>query len=159
MELTMKSDDEKTSRRSFFLKGSAVLGAGVTAASGASAKPVNAATGEQDREAIRRLHLAFIAGVEDRASEAALSTHQAYRSNALQERDSLEFSESGLEAVATWNVDVKVSSPLEGDSTIAQMARFQGMLADVHWESGRLQARYVKARGKWQVAALDYLAS
>jgi hypothetical protein len=155
----MKAGNTKTSRRSFFLKGSAVLGAGVAAASGASARPVNQSAGQQDRESIRRLHQTFIAGVESRDSEAALPTHQAYRSNALQERDSLAFSESGSEATATWHVDVKIVSPLEGDSTIAQMARLQGMLADVRWEAGRLQVKYVKIHGQWQVAAQEYLAS
>jgi hypothetical protein len=155
----MKAGNEKTSRRSFFLKGSAALGAGVAAASGASAKPLSPAVAEQDREAIRRLHLAFIAAAEVQASEAALPTHQAYRSNALQEHDLLVFGKSGLEATATWHVDVKIGMPLQGDSTIAQMARLQGMLADVRWEAGRLQARYVKSGGRWQIAALEYLAS
>lgn len=49
--------------------------------------------------------------------------------------------------------------PVQGDSTIAQMARLQGMLADVRWESGWLQARYVKTGGRWQIAALEYLTS
>jgi hypothetical protein len=155
----MKPGNEKTSRRSFFLKGSAVLGAGVAAASGASARPIEQAAGEQDRDAIRRLHLAFIASAESQASETAFPTHHAYRSNAMQEHDMLVFGESGLEATATWHLDVKIGSLLEGDSTIAQMARLQGMLTNVRWESGRLLARYVKVRGQWQVSALDYRAS
>ena len=69
------------------------------------------------------------------------------------------FSKSGLEATATWHVNVKIGMPLQGDSTIAQMARLQGLLADVRWESGWLQARYVKTGERWQIAALEYLTS
>jgi len=53
-------------------------------------------------------------------------------------------------------VDVRVSSPLQGDSTIAQMARLQGMMGEVRWESGLLQATYVKHAGGWAMTSLDY---
>lgn len=146
----------RTSRREFFRHGGATLGAGVASAAGAAALAPAAPVTAADQEAIRRLHHAFVAGVEDQTTAAALPTHHAYRANALQARDALAFSEDGRRASATWHVDVKVGMPLEGDSTAAQMARLQGMLAEVHWESGRLHARYVRAAGQWQIASLRF---
>lgn len=148
-----------TSRRDFFRRGGATLGAGVAAAAagaGAPAPPAPAATTAADREAIRRLHHAFIAGVEGQSTAAALPTHHAYRANALQEHDALVFGAGGHRATATWHVDVKVGGPVEGDSTVAQMARLQGMLADVHWESGRLHARYARTAGQWQIESMRF---
>jgi hypothetical protein len=157
----MKAVNARTSRRAFFVKGTATLGAGVAAATGAAAvTPGGAVRAEgEDREAIRRLHQAFIAGAEGQSREAKFPTHYGYRSNALQERDSLVFSGDGHQATAVWHVDVKVGSRLEGDSTIEQMARLQGMLADVRWQTGRLHARYAKDHGRWRITALEYVTA
>lgn len=158
----MKADQTRTSRRAFFVQGSATLGAGVATVAGAAAlAPASAAqaASSQDREAIRSLHATFIAGVERQTLAAALATHHAYRANAMQERDLLQVSADGLLASAIWHVDVKVGVPLEGDSTPAQMARLQGMLSDVHWESGKLHGSYVKAEGTWQLAGLRFEAA
>lgn len=80
----------KSSRRSFFLHGGAVLGAGVatTAAaaalipgdsSPASADPQQRPATDDDREAIRRLQLTFTGSMEDQSYEvvAALFSEQA----------------------------------------------------------------------------------
>jgi hypothetical protein len=156
----MKAVNASTSRRAFFVKGTAALGAGVAAATGAALTPNGAVRPEgDDREAIRRLHQAFIAGAEGQCREARFPTHYGYRSNALQECDSLVFSENGREATAVWHVDVKVGSRLEGDSTIEQMARLQGMLTDVCWETGRLHAKYAKDQSHWQIIALEYVTA
>jgi hypothetical protein len=75
----------KSSRRAFFLQGGAVLGAGVATTVGASALAAENPTSPQDqlkqlrvqldcaedREAIRQLHLAFTALIEQRTYEAA----------------------------------------------------------------------------------------
>jgi hypothetical protein len=66
---------------------------------------------------------------------------------------------NGRSATATWNVDVKTGMAIEGDSTIAQMARLQGHLGHVQWESGRLEARYEKAEGEWRMTEMKYVAS
>jgi hypothetical protein len=52
---------------------------------------------------------------------------------------------------------VALSTPLHGDSTVAQMARLQGQMASRRWETGRFEAQYVKARGQWKMATLSYL--
>src|SRR5688572_13334348 len=75
----------RSTRRAFFMKGGAVLGAGVATAVGAAPSvPENAASpGDElnrlrqqlasvdDREAIRRLHLAFASFVEQQRYDAA----------------------------------------------------------------------------------------
>ncbi|MEJ0035885.1 MAG: nuclear transport factor 2 family protein [Gammaproteobacteria bacterium] len=64
---------KKSTRRAFFLNGGAVLGAGVAATAGAaSLRPAEQRRGgAEDREAIRSVHLAFVALVENQSYEAA----------------------------------------------------------------------------------------
>ena len=196
----------KSSRRSFFLQGSAVLGAGIAATAGATALTSGAATpgGElqqlreqlglvADREAIRRLHLAFTVGIESgryedvaelfdeqarlqlsgesatgmgaiRAllaqqyrSQQAGTLHSAYRQDARQQLDAVTISEDRQQAVARFHVDVELSTPLQGDSTLVRMSRLQGHMADRRWEAGRFEARYVKRAGQWKMTSLHYL--
>jgi hypothetical protein len=166
----------KSSRRAFFLQGSAALGAGVAATAGTAAlasgqaAPVDTRLGElqlklggmEDREAIRQLHLAFIDSVENQAIGAATGAGAAIlrlRPNHLQQKDTLVLGKDRLQATAMYHVDVALGTPLLGDSTVAQMARLQGHVANHRWETGRLEAKYVKTRGQWAIASLDYLAS
>ena len=83
----MNGNKGKSSRRAFFLKGGAVLGAGVATAVGAAAitpdkanalpleeqlKQLRQQLGSlEDREAIRQLHLAFTKLIENQRYEAA----------------------------------------------------------------------------------------
>lgn len=199
--------EKKSSRRAFFLRGGAVLGAGVATTVGASALAADnsMSTEEQlqalrrqlssaeDREAIRQLHLTFTTLVENQAYErvadlfdeqaelqlsgvtavgkpaiqqlfadqyrhqTAATIHSAYRPNASQQKDVVTLSENGTQATATYHVDVQLSTPLQDDCTVAQMARLQGQMADCRWETGRLEAKYVKTRGEWKIASLTYL--
>lgn len=177
------TDVKKTStRRAFFLNGGAVLGAGVAAtAAAAGLSAPSAVTGlvsadavgtgaragargtAEDREAIRRLHLAFVARLENQGDAAAAhlfdeKTHlSAYRQTPSQHNDVVAFSEDGLSATATFRCEVELCTPLEGDSTIAQMARLQGHVASSRWESGRFEASYVKRRGQWQMDSVSYI--
>ena len=157
----MTTKDSKTSRRAFVMSGGATLGAGVAAAatvvSPGSHKPAEPM--HEDREAIRQVHVKFIAGVEAGALAGAAPTHRAYRTNARQIEDTLKVNGNRRQATATWHVDVKTGMPLDGDSTIEQMARLQGMLGNVNWESGRLEARYEKAGGEWQMTSVNYTAA
>jgi hypothetical protein len=148
-----------SSRRAFVLSGGATLGAGVAATASAlptAPRPL-AATEAEDREAIRQLHAEFIAGVEGASIEGAATTHRAYRSNARQNADQLTLAAD--RATASWNVDVQVVTPIEGDSTVAQMARLQGQYGDVRWETGRLEAAYEKTNGQWCVTSMRYVAA
>lgn len=161
----MSLHDKRTTRRAFFLNGSAALGAGVASTAGAALGSTGDALQHQlaaaaDREAIRQLHVTWMGQAENQGFTAADDSdgviHQAYRPNALQHRDLLQVSDDGQRAAAAWHVDVAVGTPLKGDSTVAQMARLQGLLEERHWESGRIDAQYTKSQGKWTIASLRY---
>ena len=186
----------RSSRRAFFLNGGAVLGTGlataVATAVGAAPRTADKANAPsleeqlkqlrqqlgslEDREAIRQLHLAFTALIENQRYDAAaelfdeqasgraalrgqFATHNAYRQNVAHQKDAVTLSDDRLHASATFPVDVEVCTPLEADCTAAEMARLQGNVADRRWEAGRFEAKYVKTRGEWKVASLSYLAS
>jgi hypothetical protein len=193
-------------RRAFFMRGGAVLGAGIaTTAAAATLLPDSAplvadrtqqlqrelAT-HQDREAIRELHLAFARAIETGAYETAVELfephatldlsgsgavgtsaimrlfaiqyrqqlaavmHSAYRHSPLQQQDSVAIGADGVHASGTFHCEVELSSPLPMDSTLAQMARLQGQVAERRWEAGRFDARYVRIEGRWKLAALRY---
>jgi hypothetical protein len=171
------TDVNKTStRRAFFLNGGAVLGAGVAATAVAAGLAGPSAAGAavsanggagapgtaEDREAIRRVHLAFVARLENQGDSAAAHLFDestqlgAYRQTPSQHNDVVTFSEDGLRATATFHCEVELCTPLEGDSTIAQMARLQGHVATRRRESGRFDASYVKTRGQWQMESVSY---
>jgi SnoaL-like domain len=199
----MTSTKLQHSRRTFFLQGSAALGAGVATAVSATEPDHSQPTSMdaqrlaqlQDHEAIRQLQLAY-AGLMERQNYAAAAElfgshanlqlsgacatgeqairellteqyrhqsvptlHCAYRPNGLQSLDALTVSADGTQATATLHVDVAVGTALQGASTIAQMARQQGQLADRRWESGIIDAQYVKSRGTWKIASLRYPTS
>jgi len=101
------------------------------------------------RSAIERLF------AEQYRDQKAATLHSAYRQNGLQP-DVVTVSGDHLKAAATFHVDVELSTPLRGDSTLVQMSRLQGHVADRRWETGRLEATYVKAAGQWKLASLDY---
>jgi hypothetical protein len=169
---------KKSTRRAFFLNGGAVLGAGVAATVGAAglapaAAEAGARGSAEDREAIRQLHLAFVARLENQSaadrSSADAPAHLfgepgqvqlgAYRQTPSQQNDEVKFSEDGLHANATFHCEVELCTPLEGDCTAAQMARMQGLMASRRWERGRFETSYVKARGQWQMASVSYRAA
>jgi hypothetical protein len=159
---------KKSTRRAFFLNGGAVLGAGVATTVGAAAlrpeqaqQPGNA----EDREAIRRLHLASMARLERQSDpgtaklfdEQGLVQLGAYRQTPSQ--DDVKFSADGQRAIATFHCEVELCTPLQGDCTAAQMARLQGQTDSRRWERGRFEGRYVKMRGEWKMEALSYFTS
>jgi hypothetical protein len=193
----MTDSTPKSSRRSFFLQGGAVLGAGVATGAAALMSTSKATSARQpgqleDREAIRQLHLTFTILMENQAYEAAAelfdeqahldlgglcatgkaaianlfaqqycqqqvaALHSAYRQSSTQRNDVVILSNDRRQATATFHTEVQISTPLQGDSTAAQMARLQGQMVDRHWESGRFEAQYVKAQGLWKMASLSY---
>jgi hypothetical protein len=163
------TDVKKTStRRAFFLNGGAALGAGVAATAGAAGLTAPAAArgvgSAEDREAIRRLHLAFVSQLENQSTPAPADLFGAqdevqlgaYRQTSSQQYDEVTFSEDGLRATATFHCEVELCTPLQEDCTAAQMARLQGMMASRRWESGRFEASYVKTRGQWQMESVSF---
>jgi hypothetical protein len=160
---------KKSTRRAFFVSGGAVLGAGVaaTAAAAGLAAPAGDGTASsgsaEDREAIRQLHLAFVARLENQADMAAGTLFDeplqlnAYRQTTSQQKDEVTVSEDGLRATARFHCEVELCTPLQDDCTAAQMARLQGLMASRRWESGRFEASYVKTRGQWKMTAVSYV--
>jgi hypothetical protein len=156
---------KKTSRRAFFLNGSAVLGAGVATTVGAAGlrpesrrRPGTA----EDREAIRRLHLAAVAQLENHGDATAPNlfdervTLGAYRQIPSLHPDEMKFSADGQHATAIFHCEVELCTPLEGDCTAAQMARLQGQTDTRRWERGRFEGSYVRERGGWRMESMRY---
>ena len=153
----MNKYNVQTSRRAFVLRSASTLGAGAAVAlSSNKSSAAEELAHREDVEAIRRVHAQFIAGVEDASRIGALDTHRAYRANARQAEDAIQISADRQHATAHWHVDVQVITPLEGNSTIAQMARLQGNGADMHWDSGCLSTRYEKKLGAWHITDMEY---
>jgi hypothetical protein len=129
------------------------------------------ATGDvaAEREAIRRVHLALLARLEQHDFAAATelfadpgeahglkSMHTAYRQDSRQQMDAIAISEDGAQATARFHVEAEVCTPIEGDCTAAQMARLQGNVASRHWESGRFEVKYSKTQGDWKIVSFRY---
>lgn len=96
---------------------------------------------------------------EQYRQQRAASLHSAYRPNSAQEQDVVMVGADQQHAHALYHVDVRITSPLHGDSTLVQMARLQGQMAVLRWESGHIEASYVKTSGEWKTASLRCLAS
>jgi hypothetical protein len=90
-------------------------------------------------------------------NQKAAAIHSAYRQSNSQHRDVVTLNEDRLQATATFHTEVELCTPLQGDCTVAQMARLQGHVADRRWESGRFEAKYLRTRGQWRMVSLSYL--
>ena len=94
--------------------------------------------------------------VDQYRHQKAAAIHSAYRQSNSQHTDAVTLSEDGQQATATFHTEVELCTPLQGDCTIAQMARLQGHVADRRWESGRFEAKYLRTRGQWRMVSLRY---
>jgi gas vesicle protein len=199
----VKPTNIKSSRRDFFLKGGAAIGAsvgGVAAMVNANAATpdLNSTSSDQleltvlkEREAIRQLQQRFTAAIENQSYQAAAALfhdhaqfelsganasgkaaiakllteqyrnqtahtlHSAYRQCASQAQDKITLSNSS-KANATFHIEAELCTPLQGNSTLVQMARLQGQMESRHWESGRFEAEYAKDGDQWKITALRY---
>jgi hypothetical protein len=82
--------------------------------------------------------------------------HRAYRQSAEQQRNDAVTLQGDTRATATFNIEVELCVPLQGDSTAARMARMQGCVAERRWERGRFDAVYVKTGSQWKIESLYY---
>jgi hypothetical protein len=94
--------------------------------------------------------------IEGYRQQTVTALHAAYRANPRQQQDHIALHDDRRRAHALWHVDVAIGVPLRDDCTAAQMARLQGQLADRYWESGHLDAEYVRSGTGWQLATLRY---
>jgi hypothetical protein len=125
-----------SSRRNFFLQGGAALGAGVAAVAGAASltPAAKAPDGTQpealaDREAIRRVQVAFMHRIESQDHEAA---------------------------TALFNEQAPLHL---GDVSAEGQAAIGKLLAAQRWEAGCIEASFLKAGGQWKLAPLRCLTS
>lgn len=149
--------DSPRSRRAFLRRGGTALGAGVAATAGlggatAQAGPLPASAAE-DREAIHRLHRDFMAGT------GAVGAAVSYRPRLAAEPDRVTIAPDGRTAQAVFHVEAETVIPLEGDSTLVQMARLQGHVAGRRIEAGRIEAGYVKQGADWRITTLRFVSA
>jgi hypothetical protein len=97
--------------------------------------------------------------VDQYRHQKAAAIHSAYRQISTSQQDAVTLSEDRQQATATFHTEVELCTPLQGDCTVAQMARLQGHVADRRWESGRFEAKYVQTRGQWRMVSLRYLST
>ena len=97
--------------------------------------------------------------VDQYRHQKAAAIHSAYRQSTSQHTDTVTLSEDRQQATATFHIEVELCAPLQGDCTVAQMARLQGNVADRRWESGRFEAKYLQTRGQWRMVSLRYLST
>lgn len=88
--------------------------------------------------------------------QKAAVMHSRYRQSTSQHADVVTVREDRLQATAIFHTEVEVCTPLQGDCTVAQMARLQGHMAERRWEAGRFEVRYARTRGRWRMASLSY---
>jgi len=164
----MSASKQQNTRRAFLTQGGVALGAGVAATAGATALTSDVAptshneleqlrrqlADARDREAIRELQRTFLSTV-GRPHPLHEPFRRSYRPNPSRP-EALMLSADGLQAAGTLYVDVEVCTPVQGDSTVATMARLQGNVADLRWEAGQLDATYSKTAGRWQITTLAY---
>jgi hypothetical protein len=147
----------------------------------------------ESREAIRRLHLAYLAFVESRQWQAVLelfdeqgevqlygatyrgkheglqdlyleqyaqqrlaTMHTAFILDQSQQQDRVELGTDASQASACFHCQVETSTPLQADSTQAQMARLQGMDESRNQEKGRFTVDYRQVDGQWRITRLVY---
>ena len=202
----MKKNEVNKSRRSFFLKGTVALGAGLASASAGAATLFDSSQTMQqqmnqlqqklstleDREALKHLHLAFTTLLENKAYDAVVelfaedaivemngmnlagkaavkklfmeeykeqktsSLHTAHRRDQSQKQDQVSVSEDHKQASASFYNEVLISTPIRGQSVLADMARQQGMTAQSYWENGRYDIAFTRIRDQWQISRLSY---
>ena len=156
---------DKTDRRSF-LKASAVI-----AAPFAAAAPVVALAGDDSRaklarlederavEALQRKFLRYLNGDGDCgefvASSDSVDLGEGLRSIAedLHHEPSLRLAADGRTATARCSCKVERETEFAGDSTLEQMARFQGQGSHRFTEERVLATEFVKGSDGWRIAA------
>ena len=153
-------DKLATDRRSFLKTGA------IVAAPFAAAAPV-AAFGADDRlarlederavEALQRKFLRHLNGTGDCAefiaSSDAVDLGDGLLSIAEDDEAHVEVAEDGQTAVARCPCRVERETGFAGDSTLEQMARFQGQGSHRFAEHRVLATEFVKGRDGWRIAA------
>jgi len=145
-----------TDRRSF-LKTGALLATPVIAAAPVAALADDGSRAKlarlEDERAIEALHRSFLRQVNG-GSPDAVKLNAGLRSIAgdLSRDATVELAEDGLTATARHVCKVELETEFTGNSTLEQMARFQGHGSYRHSEERVLATEYVKGKNGWQIA-------
>ena len=142
-----------TNRRDFLRSGGTVLGAGVVVTTGLGATAAQAAptpNAAEDREAIHAVHREYLAGLHRADSDVT------YRPRLAAQPDRVAVAADGRTAQAVFHVEAETVTPLQGDSTLVQMARLQGQVANRRVDAGRIAAEYEKQEGQWRIRSLRF---
>jgi hypothetical protein len=152
-----------TSTRRTFLKGGALCAAPITAASVAGVALAGNGSNDdglrrrlarlEDEAAIRELHRSWLRKVNASEGENLLDgTVRRITADHAGAADKIEIAAGGRSAVATFDCEVELETPLPADSTLAQMAHAQGHGAVRRTERRMLTVDYIKASGSWRIA-------
>ena len=158
-------DKQSATDRRSFLKTGAVIAAPLAIAAPAAAfaaddSRARLARLEDERalEALRRKFVRYLNGTaecgEFIASSDAVDLGEGMRSIAEDPRREaeLEVAEDGLSAKARCACRVERETEFAGDSTLEQMARFQGQGSHRHEERRTLATEFVKDKDGWKIA-------
>jgi hypothetical protein len=157
-----------TDRRSF-LKTGALLATPIAVMTPAVAMARDASGAElarlQDERAIEALHRAFLQRVNTRGAEGVGELLAADGSCDLDgcvrriaddpaAEAALELAPDGRSAKARRPTHIESEVDFTGNSTLEQMARFQGQGTHRHSEARVLEVEYVKAKDDWAIASV-----
>jgi len=156
----MSNNSISTRRR--FLKGGALLTVPIAAAPVCAVAPVDSRAAPdalaarlvrlEDEAAIRKLHQSWLRRVN--AGEAGGAQDESIRrisADCAGVPETLEIAANGQSAIGTFSCAVELETPLDRDSTLAQMAHAQGHGLIRHTERRKLTVDYIKAGGSWEI--------
>ncbi|MEY4760564.1 MAG: hypothetical protein RLZZ200_420 [Pseudomonadota bacterium] len=138
-----------TSRRDFLRSGGTALGAGVAVTTGLDAATVP--TPAEDLESIRALLRNPQAGLW------AVGGAVTYRPRLDTQPDRIALAPDGLSATAVLPVEAEIVEPLQGNSTLEQMARLEGHVARRRIEAGQIEVDFDKNAGTWRLRSTRFL--
>jgi hypothetical protein len=75
-----------------------------------------------------------------------------------EKQEEIEVAPDRKTAKAKFHFSMQVGEPMEGDSSLLQMARLQGGGILKWWEGGTCEASYVKIGESWMIKRLEYRA-
>lgn len=108
------------------------------------------------KDGIRRLYCAhFASGRTGRKIEPA----PGFVTDPAQQLDIIEVAGNRKTATGQFPYSMQVGEPMNGDSSLVEMARLQGEGIVKWWEGGNCVASYVKVSESWMIRRMEYLAA
>jgi len=73
--------------------------------------------------------------------------------------DTVEIAGDGKAATGSFPYSIQAGTPMQGDSSLVDMARLQGEGIRKWWEGGTYKVTYIKAGKGWKIRRLEYRAA